>query len=78
MQQNISVVECAKVMKSSAEFIRHSIKNGSFPGSYVERNKRFSFYIPRKRFYNHMGWNEKDIEEYEKSLEQNEKQNDKA
>ena len=69
MQQNISVVECAKVMKSSPEFVRHSMKNGSFPGSYVKRDKRFSFYIPRKAFYKFMCWSEKDIEEYERSLE---------
>ncbi|MFV0327667.1 MAG: hypothetical protein ACK5LF_25395, partial [Bacteroides xylanisolvens] len=67
IDSNIPVTECAKIMKSSAEFIRHSIKNRSFPGSYVENDTRFSFYVPRKAFYKYMGWDNRDIELYEKN-----------
>lgn len=57
--------EAAKIMGVNARFIYASIRNGSMPGSWVKNKYNDAFFIPRKAFYKYLGWDEKDVEEYE-------------
>lgn len=61
MESNITVKEVSKITGKGELFIRHAIKNGSFPGAYsLNEKSRASFLIPRLAFYKFYGYSDED------------------
>lgn len=61
MEANITVKEVSKITGKGELFIRHAIKNGSFPGAYILNEKGHAgFFIPRLAFYKFYGYSYED------------------
>lgn len=61
MEANITVKEVSKITGKGELFIRHAIKNGSFPGAYILNEKGHAgFFIPRLAFYKFYGYSDED------------------
>lgn len=61
MEANITVKEVSKITNKGELFIRHAIKNGSFPGAYALNERgHAAFFIPRLAFYKFYGYSDED------------------
>lgn len=53
---NISVIECAKILNKSPNFIRAGLQRGILPFGYaVKMSSRWTYHISRKQLENYIG-----------------------